>query len=59
VLAEGADVGEDELKAWTRERLRSTKTPQVIQFRTELPYNETGKLLRRVLKQEMSEQVRG
>ena len=36
-----------------RERLRSTKTPEHIQFRDELPYNETGKLLRRVLRQEL------
>jgi acyl-coenzyme A synthetase/AMP-(fatty) acid ligase len=26
----------------------------VIQFRTELPYNETGKLLRRLLRSELS-----
>jgi len=50
----GADVSEDELKQWVRERLRSTKTPAVIEFREELPYSETGKLLRRVLKQELS-----
>jgi acyl-CoA synthetase (AMP-forming)/AMP-acid ligase II len=38
-----------------RKRLRSTKTPQVIQFRDEMPYNETGKLLRRVLREDLSE----
>ena len=36
-----------------RERLRSTKTPERIHFRDELPHNETGKLLRRVLKAEL------
>jgi acyl-coenzyme A synthetase/AMP-(fatty) acid ligase len=34
--------------------LRSTKTPETWEFRAELPYNDTGKLLRRVLKQELS-----
>jgi fatty-acyl-CoA synthase len=53
VLAPGVDVTEDELKAYVRERLRSTKTPAVIDFRSELPYNETGKLLRRVLRDEL------
>ena len=53
VLEPGAAVTEDELKDWVRERLRSTKTPALIDFRTELPYNETGKLLRRVLRDEL------
>ncbi len=40
----------DELSAFVRSKLRSTKTPEAWFFRDELPYNETGKLLRRVLK---------
>jgi acyl-coenzyme A synthetase/AMP-(fatty) acid ligase len=44
----------DELSAWVRERLRSTKTPEVWAFRDTLPYNDTGKLLRRQLKAEMA-----
>ena len=55
VLADGAAATEDDLQAWVRERLRSTKTPELVEFRTELPYNETGKLLRRVLRQELTE----
>ncbi len=47
------DASEDELKQWVQERLRSTKTPQVIRFRDEMPYNETGKLLRRVIKADL------
>ena len=43
-----------ELTAWVQQRLRSTKTPEVWEFRDELPYNETGKLLRRLLKDELS-----
>ena len=45
----------DDLKAWVRARLRSAKTPHVVQFRAELPYNETGKLLRRVLREELGD----
>jgi len=41
-----------------RARLRSTRTPQVIEFRSELPYNETGKLMRRVLRNELAASVR-
>ncbi len=49
-----APVSEEELQAWVRERLRSTKTPTVVDFRPELPYSATGKLLRRVLRDELS-----
>jgi acyl-CoA synthetase (AMP-forming)/AMP-acid ligase II len=44
----------EDLRRWVRERLRSTKTPQDIVYRDALPYNETGKLLRRALKQELA-----
>jgi acyl-coenzyme A synthetase/AMP-(fatty) acid ligase len=36
-----------------KQRLRSSKTPQTIIFRPELPKTETGKLLRRVLQAEL------
>jgi acyl-CoA synthetase (AMP-forming)/AMP-acid ligase II len=52
--AAGAAVTEDELKDFVRQRLRSTKTPERIQIREQLPYNETGKLLRRVLRDELA-----
>jgi fatty-acyl-CoA synthase len=42
------------LRQFVRERLRSTRTPEEILFRSSLPYTETGKLLRRALKQELS-----
>ena len=41
------------LASWVRERLRSTKSPEVWEFRSELPYNDLGKLLRRQLRSEM------
>ncbi len=54
VLHPGADVSSADLQTWVRERLRSTKMPGVIEFRDELPYSPTGKLLRRVLRDELS-----
>ncbi len=48
------DVDADELREWVRSRLRSTRVPALIDVRAELPYNETGKLLRRVLKAEVA-----
>jgi acyl-CoA synthetase (AMP-forming)/AMP-acid ligase II len=53
VLDPGTTVDVDEVKEYVRERLRSTKTPEVIEVRDELPYNETGKLLRRVVRDEL------
>ncbi len=40
-----------------RAKLRSTKTPEQWFVRDALPYNETGKLLRRVLKAELADEV--
>ncbi len=55
VLHPGAEATEAELQTWVKERLRSTKTPCVVEFRDELPYSPTGKLLRRVLREELAE----
>jgi long-chain acyl-CoA synthetase len=57
VLAANASASEDELRAWVRERLRSSRVPSRVVFRRELPYNETGKLLRRVLRAELAERA--
>jgi long-chain acyl-CoA synthetase len=54
VLEAGAAAGEAELQDWVRDRLRSSRTPKLIDIRDALPYNETGKLLRRVLKEELA-----
>jgi len=54
VLAEGATAGEAELQNWVRSRLRSSKTPERIEFRDALPYSDMGKLLRRILKSELT-----
>ncbi|TDC71849.1 long-chain fatty acid--CoA ligase [Actinomadura sp. GC306] len=52
VVGEGDPV---EIKRWVRERLRSSKTPDEIVFRAELPKTDTGKLLRRVLLGELDD----
>ena len=39
-----------ELQAWVKARMRSSRVPERIDFWPELPYNETGKLLRREVK---------
>jgi acyl-CoA synthetase (AMP-forming)/AMP-acid ligase II len=54
VLRPGSTATAGELQDWVRSRLRSSRTPTVVTFRTELPYNDTGKLLRRVLRTELA-----
>ncbi|MCX4094764.1 class I adenylate-forming enzyme family protein [Nocardia sp. alder85J] len=49
----GAPIDPEELRTWVKDRLRSSKTPDAIVFRPELPKTETGKLLRRNLVAEM------
>ena len=52
VVIPKGDPTENALKAWVKERLRSTRTPSSIFFSEMLPYNETGKLLRRILQEQ-------
>ena len=51
VLKEGQSASASELKDWVKKHLRSSRVPQVVQFERELPYNETGKLLRRKVRE--------
>jgi acyl-CoA synthetase (AMP-forming)/AMP-acid ligase II len=51
----GETVDEDELRDHVRQVLRSARTPERIKVVDELPFNETGKLLRRVLRDELAE----
>jgi acyl-CoA synthetase (AMP-forming)/AMP-acid ligase II len=44
----------EELRDWVRSRLRSSRVPERIEFRDALPYNETGKLLRRKVRAELA-----
>lgn len=47
----------DSMSLTIRSRLRSTKTPEQWFVRDALPYNETGKLLRRILKAELAKET--
>ncbi len=47
VCKPGASVQPDELRALIRARLRSSRVPETVRFVDALPYNETGKPLRR------------
>jgi acyl-CoA synthetase (AMP-forming)/AMP-acid ligase II len=49
VLQDGASVSEHDLRTHVRTSLRGSKTPDTIVFRPELPYTDTGKMLRRVV----------
>ncbi|MFD0661523.1 class I adenylate-forming enzyme family protein [Thermocatellispora tengchongensis] len=49
VVRPGHAPGEDDLRAWVRERLRGSKTPDDLVFVDELPTSPTGKILRREL----------
>ena len=43
-----------DLQAWVKNHMRSSRVPERLEFWAELPYNETGKLLRRVVKERLS-----
>jgi acyl-CoA synthetase (AMP-forming)/AMP-acid ligase II len=51
VTRKGTEPSVAELQQWVKDRLRSSRTPERIEFWEELPYNETGKLLRRKVRE--------
>ncbi|MFP8874377.1 MAG: fatty acid--CoA ligase family protein, partial [Myxococcota bacterium] len=53
VLKAAAAATEAGLQEFVKGRLRSARTPEEIAFWEELPYNETGKLLRRRVRSEL------
>ena len=53
VVRDGAQASVEELQGWVKDHMRSSRVPQLIEFWDELPYNETGKLLRRVVKEKL------
>lgn len=50
----GAEVDVGALRAHVRALLRSTRTPEDIHVRDSLPWSDTGKLLRRVLRDDLA-----
>ena len=51
VIARSPAPTAEDLRELIRGRLRSSRVPARVEFVDELPYNETGKLLRRELRQ--------
>ncbi|MDO1447919.1 AMP-binding protein [Rhodocytophaga aerolata] len=51
VVKKEPDLTEDELKKYCRENLTGYKIPKHIEFRTDLPKSNVGKILRRMLKE--------
>jgi len=49
VLHDGHDLTAEEMQAFVRSRLRGSKTPDLVNFVTDLPVTATGKVLRREL----------
>ena len=52
VLKPGAAANVAELQELVKGKLRSSRVPQKIVFKDALPYNELGKVLRRIIRQE-------
>jgi long-chain acyl-CoA synthetase len=52
VLKEDIECTEEEIITYCRERLAAYKVPRMVEFRTELPKNMVGKILRRMLREE-------
>ena len=52
VLRDGATVAAPDLEAFLRERLADFKVPRTYEFRSDLPRNALGKVLKRVLREE-------
>jgi acyl-CoA synthetase (AMP-forming)/AMP-acid ligase II len=54
VVVPHREVDPEDLRAFARKTLRGSRTPDRIVFRDELPVTPTGKLLRRVLVDELT-----
>lgn len=53
---ENMTLDEKEIRTYLRQNLANFKVPKTIYFREELPRNATGKVLKRVLKQQLQEE---
>jgi acyl-CoA synthetase (AMP-forming)/AMP-acid ligase II len=52
VLRPGFVLASEDVLAFCRERLANYKMPRRVEFRGELPRNPSGKVLKRVLREE-------
>jgi fatty-acyl-CoA synthase len=55
----GRQVDEEELMAYARSRLASFKVPKEIHVMSEFPKNPTGKVLKRVLREQLNGEAAG
>ena len=46
----GADIGETDGKSFLRERVAGYKVPRIVEFRTDLPREDSGKIFKRKLR---------
>jgi acyl-CoA synthetase (AMP-forming)/AMP-acid ligase II len=53
VVKSGSTATSEDLREYVRERLRGSKTPDVVSILPELPHTPTGKVLRRQLVAEL------
>jgi len=58
VLHVGASATPDELSEWVVAHLRSSRRPAVLEIHDQLPYSDTGKVLRRVVREELGVRAR-
>jgi acyl-CoA synthetase (AMP-forming)/AMP-acid ligase II len=56
-LRPGSAASEDDLLKWCRERLAPYKAPRRIWILEALPQNHTGKVMRRVLREQFLEKT--
>ena len=56
VVRSGTTTSAEALQEWVRARLRSSRVPERVLFRSELPYNEMGKIPRRLVREELLSQ---
>jgi acyl-CoA synthetase (AMP-forming)/AMP-acid ligase II len=56
VVRSGTTTSAEALQQWVRARLRSSRVPERVLFRSELPYNEMGKIPRRMVREELLSQ---
>jgi long-chain acyl-CoA synthetase len=54
IVKKDQSLTEEELKKYCHENLTNYKVPKFVEFRTELPKSNVGKILRRVLKEEQA-----
>lgn len=54
VVVSDPAVTPEDLRTWCKDHLRSSKTPDVVEIRDELPQTATGKILRRVVRDSLT-----